>query len=203
MLYLMTATRLTLFAAMLLWVAFACSLPEPTPTPEPTSTPTAPTAPPAPTATPQPEPTPTPEPTPEPTPTPSGQPTRGLFEYIRAVAYLEANLWEEAIPAYGLVIRIIPDMAVAYHGRGYAYYNEAIQEENDNLFKPAMEDYDKAIELKPGFARAYQDRAILHHRLGHTDAAIDDLESAVRFYDPRRQPVRLNEARELLNEWRR
>ena len=192
MLYLMIATRLTLFAAMLLWVAIACSSPEPTPTP---------TATPAPTATP--EPRPTPEPTPEPTPTPSGQPTRGLFEYIRAVAYLEANLWEEAIPAYGLVVRILPDMAVAYHGRGYAYYNEAIEEDNDNLFKPAMEDYDKAIELKPGFARAYQDRAILHHRLGDTDAAIADLERAVRFFDPRRQPVRLNEARELLNEWRR
>ena len=194
MLYSMIATRLTLFAAMLLWVAIACSSPEPTPVPTPTATP-------APTATP--EPSPTPEPTPEPTPTPSGQPTRGLFEYIRAVSYLEANLWEEAIPAYGLVVRILPDMAVAYHGRGYAYYNEALEEDNDNLFKPAMEDYDKAIELKPGFARAYQDRAILHHRLGDTDAAIADLERALRFFDPRRQPVRLNEARELLNEWRR
>ncbi len=194
MLYSMIATRLTLFAAMLLWVAIACSSPEPTPVPTPTATP-------APTATP--EPSSTPEPTPEPTPTPSGQPTRGLFEYIRAVSYLEANLWEEAIPAYGLVVRILPDMAVAYHGRGYAYYNEAIEEDNDNLFKPAMEDYDKAIELKPGFARAYQDRAILHHRLGDTDAAIADLERALRFFDPRRQPVRLNEARELLNEWRR
>ncbi len=194
MLYSMIATRLTLFAAMLLWVAIACSSPEPTPVPTPTATP-------APTATP--EPSSTPEPTPEPTPTPSGQPTRGLFEYIRAVSYLEANLWEEAIPAYGLVVRILPDMAVAYHGRGYAYYNEALEEDNDNLFKPAMEDYDKAIELKPGFARAYQDRAILHHRLGDTDAAIADLERALRFFDPRRQPVRLNEARELLNEWRR
>ncbi len=189
----MTATRLTLFAATLIWVALACSSPEPTPTPEPTSTP-------APTATP--EPTPSPEPTPEPTPTPSGQPTRGLFEYIRAVSYLEANLWEEAIPAYGLVIRIIPDMAVAYHGRGYAYYNEAIEEENDNLFKPAMEDYDKAIELKPEFAQAYKDRAILHHRLGDTEAAIADIERAVRHYDPRRQPGGLNEARQLLNQWR-
>ena len=142
----MNVTRLTLLAAALVWVALACSSPEPTPTPEPTSTP-APTA--------IPEPTATPEPTPEPTPTPSGQPTRGLFEYIRAVAYLEANLWEEAIPAYGLVIRILPDMAVAWHGRGYAYYNEAIEEENDNLFKPAMEDYDKAIELDSSYAAAY------------------------------------------------
>ena len=191
----MTATRLTLFAAALFWAALACSSPEPTPTPEPTSTP-------APTATSEPEPTPTPEPTPEPTPTPSGQPTRGLFEYIRAVAYLEANLWEEAIPAYGLVIRILPDLAVAYHGRGYAYYNEAIEEENDNLFKPAMEDYDKAIELKPEFARAYKDRAVLRHRLGDTDAAIADLERAIRYYDPGRQPVGLNEARGLLSEWR-
>ena len=193
MLYLMTATRLTLFAATLIWVVLACSSPEPTPTPEPTSTP-VPTA--------APEPTAIPEPTPEPTPTPSGQPTRGLFEYIRAVSYLEANLWEEAIPAYGLVIRILPDMAVAYHGRGYAYYNEAIEEENDNLFRPAMEDYDKAIELKSEYAQAYKDRAILHHRLGNTDAAISDIERAVRYYDPRRQPIGLNEARELLSQWR-
>ena len=93
-------------------------------------------------------------------------------------------------------------MAVAYHGRGYAYYNEAIEEENDNLFKPAMEDYDKAIELKPEFAQAYKDRAVLYHRLGDMEAAIADIERAVRYYDPRRQPVGLNEARELLNQWR-
>ena len=193
----MTLTRLALFAAMIVWAALACSSPEPTPVPTPT---------PEPTATPTPQPTPTPEPTatptPQPTPTPSGQPSRGLFEYIRAVSLLEANLWEDAIPAYGLVIRILPDLAVAYRGRGVAYYNEAIEKENDNLFRPAREDLDKAIELKPEYADAYKDRALLHRHLGDTEAAIADLERAVRYYDQRRQPISLREARQLLNELR-
>ena len=182
-------------------IAGACSSPTPTPIPPATPPPTAtPTPPPSPTPVPLPTATPTPEPTPEPTPS---QQSRGLFEYTRAVSLLQANLWEDAIPAFGLVIRILPDLALGYHGRGVAYYNESLKDENDNLFEPALEDLDKAIELKPDFADAYKDRALLHRSLGNSEMALSDMQKAVSFYDPLRQPNALALARNLLEEFRR
>ncbi len=188
---------LALLAVAALVFVGGCSSPSATPTPEPTPAP--PTATPEPTATPPPA-TATPEPTP--TSSPSQQPSRGLFEYTRAAMLLEANLWEDAIPAYGLVIRILPNLELGYHGRGVAYHNEAKEKENNNLFKPALEDLDKAIELKPDFAEAYKDRALLHRDLGDIEKAVSDMEQAVRHYDPLRQPFQLAEARKLLEEIR-
>ena len=115
---------------------------------------------------------------------------------------MQANLWEEAIPAFGLLVRILPDFAQGYHGRGVAYYNESKEKENNNLFEPALEDLDKAIELKPDFAEAYKDRALLHRDLGNNEKAISDMEKAISFYDPSRQRTRLTEARRLLDELR-
>ena len=115
---------------------------------------------------------------------------------------MQANLWGDAIPAFGLVVRILPDLAQGYHGRGGAYYNESKEKENNNLFEPALEDLDKAIELKPDFAEAYKDRALLHRDLGNSEKAISDMEKAISFYDPARQRTRLAEARRLLDELR-
>ena len=188
------------FSIVGLFVINACSSSSPPPTPSPTDTP-LPTATlvPSPTSDPLPTATPTPEPTPEPTP---AQQSRGLFEYTRAVSLLQANLWEDAIPAFGLLVRILPDFAQGYHGRGVAYYNESLKDENDNLFEPALEDLDKAIELKPDFAEAYKDRALLLRDMGDNEKALSDMEKAVSFYDPLRQPNALAAARILLDEFR-
>ncbi len=70
------------------------------------------------------------------TPTP---PTTLLFRYTRGVRYLEIGAPEEAISEFTLVIKMVPDFAQAYHGRGLAYY----QEEN---YDNAMEDYNIAID---------------------------------------------------------
>ena len=115
---------------------------------------------------------------------------------------MQSNLWERAIPAFGLVIRILPDLAQGYHGSGVAYYNESKEKDNDNLFEPALEDLNKAIELKPDFAEAYKDRALLHRDLGDTEKALSDIEKAVSFYDPLRKPNALTEARNFLDEFR-
>ena len=115
---------------------------------------------------------------------------------------MQANLWEDAIPAFGLVVRILPELAQGYHGRGVAYYNEGKEKENDNLFEPALEDLDKAIELKPDYAEAYKDRALLHRDMGNDEKALSDMEKAVAFFDPLRRPSQLAEARSLLDELR-
>ena len=126
-------------------IAAACS----------TTTPATPTATPVPvpTATPTPVPTPllTATPTPEPTPTATAEPPDVLFRYTQAVRLLRAAQWEDAIPAFDIVLRVLPDFAEAYHGRGLAFYQNEQEE-------PALEDFNKAIELKAGLRRRVQEQ---------------------------------------------
>jgi tetratricopeptide (TPR) repeat protein len=115
----------------------------------------------------------------------------GLFDYSRAIRLLEVQEFTQAIAAFGLVIRRLPDFAEAYRGRGVAYYKE-------DLFDLALEDFDKAIELKPGLARAYADRATVFQDRGETGKAIADLERAIAEYDPIRDAFWIAELRAIL-----
>ena len=60
---------------------------------------------------------------------------------------------EDAIAAYSHVLRIMPNFALAYYGRGVAYHEE-------EQFKKALEDFDNAIKSDPLLARAYKGRAL-------------------------------------------
>ncbi len=171
--------------AFLFAAACSGSDPLPTATPIPTVAPTA-TLVPAPTSVPTPTPTATPAPTPTPRPA-----SAGLFDYSRAVRLLEIQEFKQAIAAFGLVIRRLPDFAEAYRGRGFASYKE-------DLFDVALEDFDKAIELKPGLAGAYADRATLFQDRGETDKAIADFEKAISLYDPARDAFRILELAAIL-----
>ena len=183
-------------------LGIACSstvgAPSSTPLPEPTNTAT-----PVPTATPIPEPpnTATPEPTvtSEPTEIPTPEPTaeiQALFRYSRAKQQLLAGFYDEAITSYTLVIRLLPDFALGYHGRGKAFYL------NENpVIQLALEDYNTAIELDPEFGEAYKDRAILYESQGDIEDAIADLEMAISLYHPERQAARLLEAQFLLQNY--
>lgn len=174
-------------------LAGACSDPAPTPTAAPTQVP-LPTVTPAPTPAPLP-PTVTPEPTEEPEPTATPQ-LDALFSYSRAVRLLRIREFKDAIAAFGLVIRRLPDFAEAYHGRGLAYYGDG----HTNF---AFEDFDKAIELKPELAEAYKDRAVLYHDEGDTGKAIVDLKKALILYHPVRDARKLAEAMMLLDQFTR
>ena len=119
----------------------------------------------------------------------------GLFDYSRAIRLLEIQEFTQAIAAFGLVLRRLPDFAEAYRGRGIAYYKE-------DLFDLALEDFDKAIELKPGLAGAYADRATVFQDRGETKKAIADLEKAISTYDPIRDGRRIAELRAILGNLR-
>ena len=106
---------------------------------------------------------------------------------------MEIAEYDDSIAAFGLVIRLLPDLYLAYHGRGLAYYH-------DERFGLALEDFDKAIEIKPDFAEAYKSRAVLHEDQGERDKAIADLRKAISFYDRLRESRRLLEAIDLLEE---
>ena len=145
-------------AAMLM---LACSQPpEPTPMPSPTPEPTA---------------TPAPTPTPEPTPEPTGEPPDMLFRYTQAVQLLNAAQYEEAISSFDIVLRVLPDLAIAYNYRGVAYYHE-------EQYDLALENFDKAIELKKTSPTPFLNRAALHSKLGNTRLAIEDMETALELY---------------------
>ena len=98
-----------------------------------------------------------------------------LFDYLQAVGLLNAGQYKEAVGRYGVVLRIHPDLYLAYHGRALAYYNE-------DLFDLALDDFDKAIEFKPDYAEALRNRGVMLGNQGQYAAARADLQAAVDIY---------------------
>lgn len=111
------------------------------------------------------------------TPSPTPEPPDLLFRYMYAVNLLNAAQYEEAIPQFDLVIRMLPDLALAYHYRARAHY----QREVPNL-DLARSDLDKAIELDPNFAEAYQNRGVLKLNEGEEEGGVIDLQKALVLY---------------------
>lgn len=158
-------------------VLAACGSSDPPPTPAPTATvEQVPTAAPTPTAT--------PEPTPR-----SG----AVFNrYLRAQGLLRSGHYDEAIPQFDVVLRIHPDFAEAYHGRGLAYYNEDRREF-------ALADFNKAIELKPDYADAYRNRGVLYTNMGELSLGVPDLQRAQLLYESKGETEKAAEVRRLLD----
>ena len=168
-----------LIAALLL---AGCSTTPPEPTPQPTATPL-----PTPSATPAPTPTPTPVSTPTPTP----EPPQVLFRYSFAVRLLRSGQYEDAIPQFDIVIRLLPDFAEAYNGRGLASFHE----EQEDL---AFEDFDKAIELNPSLAEAYTNRAAVYLKREDFVHARRDMLTALSLFEEQGEQESADEVRRLL-----
>ncbi len=98
-----------------------------------------------------------------------------LFDYLQAVGLLNAGQYKEAVGRYNVVLRIHPDLYLAYHGRALAYYNE-------DLFDLALEDFNKAIEYKPDYAEALRNRGVMLGNQGQHIQAQEDLQKAVDIY---------------------
>ncbi len=176
-------------------IAAACSTSPPEPTPVPTSTAT-----PEPTATSTPVPTPTPAPTstPVPTETPAPDPTAtpqiaALFEYSRAIRLLEVQEFDDAVTAFDLVIRKLPDFSRAYYGRGRAFHG-------DERVDLALEDFATAIDLEPDFPGTYVARALIYVEQENREGARADLETALEVANEIRDAGIIAAARRLLAE---
>ena len=174
-----------------LLIAGACAspapAPTPVPTPEPTETPIA-TATPEPTAEPEPAPTATPAPEVDPTPTPQ---VTGLFEYMRAVRLLRVQEFDDAVTAFDLVIRKLPDFGRAYYGRGQAFHGD----ERPEL---ALEDFATSIELEPDHPGAYIARAKLYLERNQREEARTDLRTALEVANPIRDWMHIAEAEQIV-----
>ena len=128
----------------------------------------------------------------EPTPTPETPDI--LFRYVSAVQMLRASLYEDAIPQFDMVIRVLPNFAEAHHKRGICHYNE----NQENL---ALEDFNKAIELKEDFAEAYRDRGVFYRNIGEHQKGINDLHKALQIYSNREDSEKIKELDNLLRSW--
>ncbi len=123
----------------------------------------------------------------------SDKQSKALFEYTEAVYLSRATEYKDAIAAYSHVLRIMPDFALAYYGRGVAYHEE-------EQFKKALEDFDNAIKSDPLLARAYKGRALTYLEIGDEENSITDLNMAISLYHSRRDALNIIEARILLDK---
>ena len=114
-----------------------------------------------------------------------------LFRYVSAVQMLRASLYEDAIPQFDMVIRVLPNFAEAYHKRGICHYNE----NQENL---ALEDFNKAIEIKEDFAEAYRDRGVFYKNIGEHQKGINDLHKALQIYSNRADSEKIEELENLI-----
>ena len=122
-----------------------------------------------------------------PTPTPE---LAALFYYTRAVQLLKVKEYDDAIATFGLVLRRLPDLAIAYRGRGAAYYYK-------DLYGRGLEDLNKAIMLDPNLGGAYYYRGLIYQAQGNPNEAITEFEKAISKYHPVREAY---EKKQAVNE---
>ena len=114
-----------------------------------------------------------------------------LFPYMSAVNLLSAAQYEDAINQYNKVLRIAPDLALAYHGRGLAYHHL----EQHAL---AMDDLNKSIQLDPEYADAYRNRGMILINQGQADKGFSDINKAINLYKTRGETAKLQELENIL-----
>lgn len=114
-----------------------------------------------------------------------------MFTYVQAERLRRSGLYEEAIPQFDIVIRMMPNLALAYHGRGQAQFYE----ERLDL---ALEDYNMAIKLKPDMAEAYLSRGFLYKEIGEDEKSRLDLENALSIYEKSGKPIAAETVRRIL-----
>ena len=126
---------------------------------------------------------------PEPSPTPE---LEALFIYNRAVRSLRIEEYNDAVNAFTQVIRRMPNLAIAYKGRGAAYYHE-------NRLELAIVDLEKALELDVDLGGAHMYLGMLLRDQGNLIRAEEELNKAVNLIHPVREKCELIEAERALS----
>jgi serine/threonine protein kinase/tetratricopeptide (TPR) repeat protein len=85
----------------------------------------------------------------------------------------EAEQYDKAVADYTEAIRLKPDYAEAYNGRGQSYFKL-------KQYDKAISDYSDAIRIKADFTEAYSNRAFAYTRVGQFEKAIADCNDAIR-----------------------
>jgi tetratricopeptide (TPR) repeat protein len=110
---------------------------------------------------------------------------------MRAVRLLEIQEFDDAVTAFDLVIRKLPDFGRAYYGRGRAFYGD----ERPEL---ALEDFETSMRLEPDHPGAYIARAKLYLNTDQGEDARADLEKALEVANPIRDWLHIAEAEKMI-----
>ena len=81
--------------------------------------------------------------------------------------------YKGAILDYTQAIKIDPNYADAYRGRGLTYYHL-------DDYQKAILDYTQAIKINPNYADAYRDRGFIYYLLKNYQKAMNDLNQAIK-----------------------
>jgi tetratricopeptide (TPR) repeat protein len=92
--------------------------------------------------------------------------------FFKALQIFNDGNYKNALDEYNKVLRLNPNHATAYVGRGVVY--EKLGES-----QRAINDYSKAIELNPRHANAYCNRGLMYNKEGRFKVAIDDFNNAI------------------------
>ena len=77
----------------------------------------------------------------------------------------------EALGDFNMAIKVAPENADLYNGRGFAWYllNEPVE---------ALQDFDRAIKLDPTFKTAYTNRGLAKEKLREQQQAAQNVAAA-------------------------
>jgi len=81
--------------------------------------------------------------------------------------------YDRALQDFDQAIRLDPNTADAFDGRGNAYSSKG-------QYDRAIQDYDQAIRLDPNYSDAFRDRGAAYYNKGDHDRAIQDYDQAIR-----------------------
>jgi tetratricopeptide (TPR) repeat protein len=109
------------------------------------------------------------------------------------VRLLRVEEFRDAINAFDLVIKKLPDFGRAYYGRGRSFYG-------DERLELALEDFNKAIDLEPDFPGTYVARARLYIDQEDLASARADLQEALEVAHPIRDANTIITARTMLSQ---
>jgi tetratricopeptide (TPR) repeat protein len=90
---------------------------------------------------------------------------------------IEQGDYDQAIADCNRAIELAPDLAAAYHKRGFVHAYHLYE------YEKAIADYDRAIELDPKHKWAYGDKGCALRELGRYDEALAALDQAIQL-DP-------------------
>ena len=101
-------------------------------------------------------------------------------QYDLGVRYLSEGNYEEAVIAFTAAIKIEPNLAPAYVGRGDAYI---LASETEANLAAAQADYERAIELDDTNALAYLGLADVYIKQGVLESALTALQRGLERTD--------------------